>query len=128
MATTYGQPVTNDRRDVALFTKKIKVKYPNSDQIIDRPGNILPYLQVNDIDIPITFQLYKSLNEVSSGMMEASLPEEVYAMIDGIKSRIAGRIIRDQNVLDDELFLLVGKNRVNIEIDGHEIEAEWIGD
>ena len=60
-------------------------------------------------------------------MMEASLPEEVYAMIDGIKSRIAGRIIRDPKVLEDELFLLIGKNRVNVEIDDYEIETEWVG-
>jgi hypothetical protein len=128
LATTYGQPVTNNRRDIALYTKKIKLSYPNLDQIADRPGNLLPFLELNDLKIPVTFQLYKSLNGVASGMMEASLPEEVYAMIDGIKSRIAGRIIRDPNILEDELFLLIGKNRVNIEIDNHEIETEWVGD
>ena len=127
LATTYGQPITNDRRDVALFTKKIKLKYPILDQIAERPGNILPFLELNGLQIPITFQLYKSLNGVASGMMEASLPEEVYAMIDGIKSRIAGRIIRDPKVLEDELFLLIGKNRVNVEIDDYEIETEWVG-
>jgi len=127
LATTYGQPITNDRRDVALFTKKIKLKYPILDQIAERPGNILPFLELNGLQIPITFQLYKSLNGVASGMMEASLPEEVYAMIDGIKSRIAGHIIRDPKVLEDELFLLIGKNRVNVEIDDYEIETEWVG-
>lgn len=127
LATTYGQAVTSDRRDIALFTKKIKLKFPNFDQISERPGDILPFLELTDLKIPITFQLYKSLNRVASGMMEASLPEEVYAMIDGIKSRIAGRIIRDPNVLEDELFLLIGKNRVNIEIDDGEIETEWVG-
>ena len=40
-------------------------------------------------------------------MHEGSLNDEVFAMIDRIRSKVAGRIVRDQDVLEEDAVLLL---------------------
>ena len=45
----------------------------------------------------LTFQLYESIFSIADGMLEASLPEEIYAMIDSVKSKVGGVVVRKPN-------------------------------
>ena len=58
------------------------------------------------IKIPLTFQLYESIFSIADGMLEASLPEEIYAMIDSVKSKVGGVVVRKPEYLEDGFDLL----------------------
>ena len=50
--------------------------------------------------IPLTYELFKSVRELRGGMLAASLPRTVTALLDTTRARLAGRIVRDEEQLD----------------------------
>ena len=55
-------------------------------------------------------------------MLEASLPEEIYAMIDSVKSKV---VVRKPEYLEDGFDLLLGPQKASVEIFNNEIDVSW---
>lgn len=128
LATTFGQPVTNRSRDITLKMPKINVQFELADTADkSRPGEKMAELSVSGsgIKIPLTFQLYESIFSIADGMLEASLPEEIYAMIDSVKSKVGGVVVRKPEYLEDGFDLLLGPQKASVEIFNDEIDVSW---
>ena len=52
--------------------------------------------------------LFKSLREVVDGLHDASLPSEIFAQLNSIRSLVAGRIARDTASLNDDASIRFG--------------------
>ena len=74
----------------------------------DRPNNHLPYLFVNDYPIALTFDLFKALKRVGAGLHAASLPAEIYCLLDRVRSIVTGQAVRDPHALADDPILKLG--------------------
>ena len=101
--TTFGQPLPPANRQVALTTAKQKVR-PNRVNDKGRPFSDMKLLSVGSgtstQPIPLTYELFKSVRELRVGMLPASLPRTVTALLDATRARLAGRIVRDEEQLD----------------------------
>ena len=116
LATTFGQPVAERSRDVALVLREnIKVKALPPPSGSDRPHSLLPYLVVKGHAVALTFDLFRALGDVSDGLHEASLPPEIYSLLDRVKSMVSGKVVRDPDVLAEEPTIVLGSGRESIE-------------
>jgi hypothetical protein len=72
--------------------------------VAGRPKATLRFLSVGSKasrqSVPLTFDLFKSIRELDQGMLEATLPRTVLALLDTTKARLSGRIVRDEDALD----------------------------
>ena len=109
LATTFGQPIAHKSRDVSLvMDSPINVTKVNRPTIEGRPKEYLPYLQVDKHYVPLTFELFQALVEVNEGLHESSLPNEIYSLLDRVKSLVSGRVVRDPNVLAEDPSIILG--------------------
>jgi hypothetical protein len=53
---------------------------------------------------------------VDFGLQEASLPEEIFALLDGVKSMVSGQIVRDKDFSENDVILEIGAERMSIEV------------
>jgi hypothetical protein len=101
--TTFGEPVPATERRVTLTTDRQRVRVP-SEMLVARPLTALRFLTVGPAArkqyIPLTYQLYRSVRELKLGMLEASLPKAVVALLDITRARLGGRIVRDEDALE----------------------------
>lgn len=101
--TTFGEPIPAAERRVTLTTDRQRVRVP-SEISVARPAAALRFLTVGPRTrrqyIPLTYQLYRSVRELKSGMLEASLPKAVVALLDITRARLGGRIVRDEDALE----------------------------
>lgn len=101
--TTFGEPRPVETRRAALTTDKQKVKAWKREQA-GRPKAALLFLQVgagkSAQPIPLTFELFRCAKELKDGMLPASLPRTVVALLDTTKAKLAGKIVRDEDALD----------------------------
>jgi hypothetical protein len=116
LVTTFGQPLAQRSREVTLLTQAVAVKEKTGIAGDGRPREYLPYLQVGSSIVPLTFSLFKALKEVISGLHEASLPTEIFTLLNGVKSLVAGQLVRSQSVLDEEAHIRLGGLLEGIEI------------
>jgi len=101
--TTFGEPLPPERQRAVLTTDRQKVK-PREVRSVGRPAASLRFLTVGAgasvQSIPMTYELFKSVRELRVGMMPASLPRPVVALLDTTRARLSGQIVRDENLLD----------------------------
>jgi hypothetical protein len=101
--TTFGEPLPPALRQATLTTERQKVKLAATDAQ-GRPRPVVRFLSVGSgslgQSIPLTFELFRCVTELRQGMLPASLPRTVVALLDATKARIAGRIVRDADALD----------------------------
>jgi len=101
--TTFGEPLPPEQRRALLTTDRQKVR-PRESAAGERPTASLRYLTVGTDpsvqSIPMTYELFKSVQELSVGMLPASLPRSVVALLDTTRARLSGQIVRDENLLD----------------------------
>jgi hypothetical protein len=101
--TTFGQPAPPEARRVVLTTERQRVRpsKPHGDR---RPQSDIRVLSIGPATsphlVPLTYDLFKSVRDLQDGMMPASLPRTVTALLDTTRARIAGRIVRDEDQLD----------------------------
>ena len=100
---TFGEPMPPKERRAVLYTVKQRVKsLPVSGE--DRPPAPVRFLQVggdrNRQAIPLTYNLFKLVCELRKGMIPASLPRSVVALLDTTRARLSGQIVRDPDLLD----------------------------
>lgn len=101
--TTFGEPLPPKLRQVTLTTAKQRVRNRPPPSGV-RPPMPYQYLTVGTggyaQPIPLTYDLFKSMQEMKRGMVAASLPKPVVALMDTTKARLAGYIVRDEQLLD----------------------------
>lgn len=101
--TTFGEPLPPTQRRAVLRTEEQKVR-PSQPHAAGRPKTPVVFLDVGTTpaiqSIPLTYELFKSVKELRKGMMAASLPRPVVALLDTTRARLAGSIVRDENRLD----------------------------
>jgi hypothetical protein len=121
LATTFGQPVAERSREVALLLKKsISIKPSVHSKSAKRPADPLPYLIVEGHYVGLTFDLYASLDDMGHGLHSASLPSDIYALLDRVKSLVSGSVVRDEEVLGDDPVIVIGNSALEIEYVGGE--------
>jgi hypothetical protein len=101
--TTFGEPPPPEARRAVLTTGKQKVKAREL-PTPDRPPAAVRFLLVGTgataQPIPLTYELFRSVRELKLGMLPASLPRAVVALLDTTRARLAGRVVRDAEALD----------------------------
>lgn len=123
LATTFGQPLPHPDHDAVLYTQMVKVTYIIPSQSVQHARSSLPYLKIKDHAIPLTYPLFKALVQLKEGLMEASIPTDILALIEGTRARMAGDIVRDIDGLDDAT-LSVGSNMLSLIIHDGKIKVE----
>jgi hypothetical protein len=107
--TTFGEPLPPRAHRALLRTMKQKVKALQL-SLDGRPASSVRFLQIgstkNPPQIPLTYELFRSVRELRGGLLRASLPRTVVALLDTTRARLAGVVVRDSEVLDDaQIFL-----------------------
>lgn len=117
LATTFGQPVAERSRDISLLVrKKVNIR-PVAIAVgaDDTPPQPIPYVKIESHYLGLTFDLFDSLVSVAEGLHPASLPTDTYALLDRVKSLVAGEVVRDQSVIDDDPILILGNGNLHAE-------------
>ncbi|MBU71682.1 hypothetical protein [Spongiibacter sp.] len=117
LATTFGQPVAERTRDISLLVqKKVNIR-PVAVSIAaeNSPPQPLPYVKIESHYLGLTFDLFDSLLSVANGLHPASLPADTYALLDRVKSLVAGEVVRDPGVIEDDPVLLFGGGYLSAE-------------
>jgi hypothetical protein len=103
LSTTFGESLPPEPRRATLTTAKQRVR-PMDVALAGRPPTPMRFLQagtgLSAQPIPLTYELYRSVRELKQGMLPASLPRPVVALLDTTRARLAGRIVRDEDALD----------------------------
>lgn len=101
--TTFGEPLPPPERRAVLTTAKQKVKALDM-PAGDRPASPVRFLSVgsgaNGQAVALTYDLFKSAKVLKMGMIPASLPRSVVALLDTTRARLSGQIVRDEESLD----------------------------
>jgi hypothetical protein len=118
LVTTFGQPVAQRSRDIVLLTQAVQVKEVRRQLIGERPVEALPYVMVDQHLIPITFPLFKALRDVVAGLHDASLSAEIFALLNGVKSMVSGRVVRDVSKLEEDSTIELGNTGLAVDIVG----------
>ena len=118
LVTTFGQPVASRSREIRLLTRKVRVRELRREKTLGRPRDSLPYLQVGETTVPMTFPLFEALEEVDAGLHEASLPAEIFTLLNGVKSLVSGQLVRDESMLEDDARIVFGAATEKVEVLG----------
>jgi hypothetical protein len=127
--TSFAQPEPDILNKISLIVNGVQIKTKYTEiKYMDVPRSqsaILTIKTKTSYHIPLTYQLHKALMMIDNRIRTSSLPEEVIAMLDNIKSRLGGIIVRD----DDHLFnstIKIGnsKNTYRISSAQNELEIE----
>jgi hypothetical protein len=116
LTTTFGQPIAHRDRNISLETEKVSVKFLKTEESDKKPRNPTSYVKIHNNPIPVTFKLFKSLEEIGEGLQVPSLPEEIFALLDEVRAIVAGQIVRDEEFLENELIIEIGNNKFALEI------------
>lgn len=102
--TTFGEPLPPAERQAVLVTAPQRVR-PLDQQCAERPQPAFPYLAIGSGPrsqaVPLTYELFKAAAEMRRGMLPASLPRPVVALLDTTRARLAGQLVRDNELLED---------------------------
>jgi hypothetical protein len=107
--TTFGEPLPPEERRATLVTAKQRVR-PRDTKHGEGPVSTIRYLAIGASStaqfIPLTYELFRAARELSYGMVPASLPRPVVALLDATRARLSGKIVRNEEMLDGaEIYL-----------------------
>jgi hypothetical protein len=113
--TTFGESLPPEPRRAILATTKQKVRpWPVPGE--DRPDPSLRFLGIGSSEsvqsIALTFELFRSVRELRQGLIPASLPRSVVALLDTTRARLAGKIVRDEASLDGAEIRIAARDDV----------------
>ena len=125
--SSISQPQLAPDMEIKLEVNRVLIKHQYIiDQLNDVPRSNHKVLIIDFEEkfyIPLTYQLYKALHQLNDGVRPSSLPKEVLAMLDSIKSKLAGKIVRDPNILFNS-NIWIGDSPNSYRIDEAENELE----
>jgi hypothetical protein len=112
--TSFAQPIPAPEERIIIKLKRVRVR-PNyiTKEFEDVPRAEIKTFKVDfkeEFEMVITYQLFKALMMIQNGVRQASLPKEVLAMLDKIKSKISGIIVRDPELLFDAKLIIGNSN------------------
>src|SRR5690606_38574019 len=119
--SSISQPQLDQDFQISLIVSRVKIKHQYiKDEINDVPRTAMKVFNIKfregSFNVPLTYQLYKALFLVQEGVRLSSLPTAVISMLDGIKSKMAGEIVRDPGILEDSK-LQIGSSKGYYRID-----------
>ena len=116
LATTFGQPMAERSREVSLVVETTINPKSCFSQLSSevRPRESVSYLKIEGQYVPVTFQLFKALQDIKDGLLQASLPNEIFSMLDLIKSLVSGKVVRDPVFLQEDPQINVGRGKEKI--------------
>jgi hypothetical protein len=99
--STFGEPLAPPPRRATLHTAREKVR-PVDPATAGRPTSPVRFLSVGGKEhaLALTYDLFRSVRELEGGMLPASLPRPVVALLDATRARIGGLVVRDEDKLD----------------------------
>jgi hypothetical protein len=99
--STFGEPLVPNSRRATVRTAKQKVRSVEN-SVLGRPASPMRFLSIGGQGHPLalTYELFRSVRELEAGMLPASLPRPVVALLDTTKARLAGTVVRDEEMLD----------------------------
>lgn len=99
--STFGEPLAPPPRRATLHTAREKVR-PVEVVTTGRPASPVRFLSVGGKEhaLALTYDLFRSVRELEDGMLPASLPRPVVALLDATRARIGGVVVRDEDKLD----------------------------
>jgi hypothetical protein len=102
--STFGEPMPPRERRVSLVTDIQRVKPMQSTSDARRPLATLRFLKVGSSDqarpVALTYELFRATKSLGVGMLPASLPRSVVALLDTTRASLAGAIVRNEEALD----------------------------
>jgi len=102
--STFGQPALPPSRRAVLSTGKQKVRAFDYDGT-GRPSSVLPFLRIGNAkdaqSLPLTYDLFRAVRDLELGLLPASLPRPVVALLDTSRAKLAGQLVRDEESLED---------------------------
>lgn len=102
--TTFGEPLPPPERRVILTTDIQRVR--PMPQLLDdsRPRFPVRFLSVGSgaaaQPVALTYELFKATTSLRKGMVPASLPRSVVALLDTTRAKLAGSVVRDEETLE----------------------------
>jgi len=102
--TTFGEPLPPPERRAILVTETKKVR-----PMLPPPEGSRPRLPVRFLmvgigreaqPIALTYELFRATKALRKGMIPASLPRSVVALLDTTRARLAGAVVRDEEALE----------------------------
>lgn len=120
LTTTFGQPLPpmQRRATLAVDIQRVRMLQTNT---VGRPRHPICFLEVgagqSAQPIPLTYDLFKAVRELERGLSAASLPRTVVALLDTTRARLAGQIVRDNDVLSDA--------KIRLGADGAGVARSW---
>ena len=101
---TFGEPLPPPERRAMLTTDVQRVKPIPASEDAGRPRAPVRFLRVGASEgakpIALTFELFKATKSLRRGMVSASLPRSVVALLDTTRAGLAGSIVRDEDALE----------------------------
>lgn len=122
LTTTFGQPLPPSQRQATLVvpSRQVGMCRPSRE---GRPLSPISFLEVGQGQsaqpIALTYDLFKAVKELERGMSPASLPRTVVALLDTTRARLAGPIVRDDEILR--------RSKIRVGTDGTVIAKSWDG-
>jgi hypothetical protein len=128
--TTFGEPLPPPERRVMLTTDLQKVSAMALATDDGRPRSPVRFLRVGSGEVAqhvaLTYELFKATKSLRKGMIPASLPRAVVALLDTTRGRLAGHVVRDEESLQGSEIRIGIRNDVIIR-ENDEFVISWEG-
>lgn len=102
--TTFGEPLPPPERRVMLITDIQKVRQMPLQQDDSRPRLPVRFLSVGSgaasQPVALTYELFKATKSLRKGLIPASLPRSVVALLDTTRAKLAGAVVRNEEALE----------------------------
>lgn len=102
--TTFGEPLPPPERRVMLTTDIQRVRQMPFKHDEGKPKLPVRFLSVGSGSsaqpVALTYELFKATKSLRKGMVPASLPRSVVALLDTTRAKLAGAVVRDEESLD----------------------------
>jgi hypothetical protein len=102
--TTFGEPLPPPERRAMLTTDIQRVRQMPPSQDDSKPRMPVRFLSVgtgaSSQPVALTYELFKATKSLRKGMVPASLPRSVIALLDTTRAKLAGSVVRDEEALE----------------------------
>lgn len=111
LTATFAQPVGRREEIVQLVGRKPHLRVlPAPEKTASRAGHDLPVIVMDEHVMPVTYELFNSINRAAQGCTEASMPAAVRASLDRLRTSHLGVASRDVHAfVRDEAHLELGR-------------------